>query len=130
MKYSLILLIFVSAITVAKSQSEVCDSKYKSKYDVETCINNVVNEKRRELKVVLSEVNAIVVAQEEYHISPGLSKEFKIEQESFQNYMNSHCSLYLGAIGANMGTGSAIFSLKCEEIILSQRIEALRIITK
>ena len=130
MKYSLILLIFISAITVAKSQSEVCDSKYKSKYDVETCINNVVNEKRRELKVVLSEVNAIVVAQEEYHISPGLSKEFKIEQESFKNYMNSHCSLYLGAIGANMGTGSAISSLKCEEIILSQRIEALRIITK
>ena len=130
MKYGLIMLAFLSTGVFAKNEVTDCESSYKSKLKIESCINKAIETKKRDLRVVLADVNAVVVGQEEYHISPGLSKEFSLNNKNYKAYLDSFCSLYLGAIGANMGTGSVIASLKCEYIMLDQRIKALNFITK
>lgn len=120
------LLVLFSSGVVSAELYENCKIKYESKHDVEECLNNLIEEQKKELKVLLAETNVIVVSQEEYHISPGLSAGFAKEQVAFENYMDLHCELYLGAIGAYMGTGSAVSSLECQSKMLHQRIEALQ----
>ncbi|TMO79293.1 ribose-5-phosphate isomerase [Pseudoalteromonas sp. S3776] len=127
MKYGLIMLALLSSSVFAKSELSVCES-HKSKYKVEACINQAIAEKKRDLRVAMADINAVVVGQEEYGVSPGLSKEFSVNNKNYKAYLDSFCSLYLGATGANMGTGSVIASMKCEYIMLDHRIKALNFI--
>jgi hypothetical protein len=110
----------------AYANIEDCSSKNKSKHEVETCFADLVEQLKSELKVVLAEVNAVVVGQEEYKIAPGLTNDLQENLKDFENYKNSFCSLFLGAIGANMGTGGYSASLECEAKVLTQRIQLLR----
>lgn len=110
----------------AYADVEDCSLKNKSKYEEESCLADLVEEQESELKVVLAEVNAVVVGQEEYKIAPGLTKDLQKNLQDFENYKNSFCNLYLGATGASMGTGGYSASLECEAKVLKQRIQLLR----
>ncbi|PKG77085.1 ribose-5-phosphate isomerase [Shewanella sp. Actino-trap-3] len=121
--FSLVALAFNSYAEV-----EECSWENKSKYQVESCLADLVEERKSELKVVLAQVNAVVVGQEEYKVAPDLTKVFQKNSQDFENYKNSFCNLYLGATGANMGTGSYSTALECEAKVLKQRIQLLRII--
>ncbi|NMP03673.1 ribose-5-phosphate isomerase [Pseudoalteromonas arctica] len=129
MKYGLIILVLLSSSAFANNELSVCES-HQSKYEKQSCLNQLIEEKKRDLRVITAEVNAIVVSQEETGISRGLGKEFSLNTENFKTYLNSHCSLYLGAIGANMGTGSVVASMECEYVMLEQRIKALSFIKR
>lgn len=129
MRYGLMLLALVSGSAYAKNDLAVCESHF-SKYEQEECITELIEEKKRDLRVTMASINAVVVGQEEYGISPGLSEDFNVNNEKYKAYSDSFCSLYLGAIGANMGTGSVIASMKCEFTMLEQRIKALDFITQ
>jgi hypothetical protein len=129
MKYGLIILVLLSSSAFANNELSVCES-HQSKYEKQSCLNQLIEEKKRDLRIITAEVNAIVVSQEETGISRGLGKEFSLNTENFKTYLNSHCSLYLGATGANMGTGSVVASMECEYVMLEQRIKALSFIKR
>ena len=129
MKYGLIILVLFSSCAFANNELSVCES-HQSKYEKQSCLNQLIEEKKRDLRVITAEVNAIVVSQEETGISRGLGKEFSLNTENFKTYLNSYCSLYLGATGANMGTGSVVASMECKYVILEQRIKALSFIKR
>ena len=110
----------------AFAEAEECSWENRNKHQVESCLVDLVKERKSELKVVLSNVSAVVVGQEEEKISPDLIKEFEKNLQDFEEYRNSFCTLYLGAKGVNVGTGGYATSLECEAEVLKQRIQLLR----
>ena len=125
-----ILFTFVALSFTSTSQAEECSWENRTKYEVESCLVDLVDTRERDLKVMLARVNTVVVSQEEYRVSPNLSKDFEQDTKVFESYRNSFCNFYSRALGAHMGTGLYSTSLECKARVLQQRIALLRTIVK
>ncbi|MCS0455062.1 hypothetical protein ND933_13725 [Vibrio diabolicus] len=128
-KILILMLVAVSNGVYSGGLLDQCWPEGKSKYFAEQCLDDLVLDKQRQIKILNAKLDVHVLERESDQYTDafkGLSQTHKQERLSFNTYLNDHCSTYVDTINGGLGTGMKLSTLECEAMILEQRINVLQ----